>query len=91
MSTFRMTHQQVMACLSQAEEALQGGQKSLNDIQDCATQMVGSSWQGGRAGQFGQQMQQHHEDLTAVYNRVAQLHEAARNHANTFASFDAEV
>lgn len=64
--------------LQEIESAVQDVGTRQQDMRLRAEEMVQSSWHGGKARAFGEAMQTHDQDLTAINQKLNELVEQAR-------------
>jgi hypothetical protein len=86
-----LSPQEVHTRLNAGEEIVAQGRRDLQRVQDIATAMVGSSFRGQSATALGHKLQQTYDDCKPLLGAMEQALETAKQHANTFASFDQEV
>jgi uncharacterized protein YukE len=90
MAVTGLTHAEALAKLSQVDEAMNHARQLVQSMQDRTTQMTSSSWLGMQSQKFGQRMQQHTEECTAVVNRLTHYVETGRNNINALVNLEAE-
>ncbi|OBG99294.1 WXG100 family type VII secretion target [Mycobacterium sp. E3247] len=88
--TTSLTPQEAEAKIAQVDQAMQNARALANNILDRTQTMTASSWLGHKAQSFGNTMQNHHEDFTAVINALNQVAETGKTNMRTFANLDAE-
>jgi uncharacterized protein YukE len=90
MSTTGLSHAEALAKLSQVDDFMNQARQGVQKMQDSTTQMTSSSWLGNQSQLFGQRMQQHTDDMTAVVNQLAHYVETGRSNINALVNLEAE-
>lgn len=83
--TVRLSPQEAQQVLKNIEEQVRQVKQRQTDMRMRADEMVNSSWLGGQAKRFGEAMQAHDEDLTAVGNELDHVVSEAQNKVNQIA------
>jgi hypothetical protein len=86
----KLTHAEALAKLGQVDDFMHQARQGLQKMQDSTVQMTSSSWLGNQSQLFGQAMQQHTDDMTAVVNQLAHYVETGRNNINAALNADSE-
>lgn len=80
--TVALSPEQAQQTLKNIEEMVRQVKQRQADMRLRAEEMVNSSWHGGQAKRFGEAMQMHDEDLTAVGNELDHITVEAQDKAN---------
>jgi uncharacterized protein YukE len=80
--TVALSPEQAQQTLKNIEEQVRQVKSRQADMRLRAEEMVNSSWHGGQAKRFGEAMQAHDEDLTAVGNELDHIVSEAQHKAN---------
>ncbi|OBJ52944.1 hypothetical protein A9W95_19400 [Mycobacterium sp. 1423905.2] len=81
MGQVALSPEQAQQTLSNIEEQVRQVKSRQQDMRLRAEEMIQSSWHGGQARRFGEAMQAHDEDLTAVSNELDHVVAEARDKA----------
>ncbi|BDB43699.1 MULTISPECIES: WXG100 family type VII secretion target [Mycobacterium] len=80
--TVALSPEEAARTLQNIEEMVAQIKRRQTDMRLRAEEMVQSSWHGGQARRFGEAMQAHDSDLTAVNNDLDNVVQEARQKAN---------
>jgi uncharacterized protein YukE len=90
MSVTSLTHAEAVAKMNQVDEAMNHARQLVQSMQDRTAQMTSSSWLGNQASLFGQRMQGHTDDFTAILNRLENIVATGKSNMTAALNLDAE-
>ena len=85
-----LTHAEAAAKMNQVDDAMNHARQLVASMQDRTTQMTSSSWLGNQATLFGQKMQGHTDDFTAILNQLEHIVATGKSNMTAALNADAE-
>jgi WXG100 family type VII secretion target len=86
--TLQLTPAEANAKITQIDDAKQQAINVLQSMQDTQQQMLGSSWKGGSATNYGNLSQTQQEDINQIITSLTQICDTATQHIQTVAHLD---
>jgi uncharacterized protein YukE len=90
MAVTSLTQAEAQARINTVDEAMNHARQLVQQMQDRTTTMTSSSWLGNQSALFGQRMQGHTDDFTAILNRLEHVTATGKSNMLAMVNLDAE-